>query len=256
MRKVATMGTSSFARRAALKALSRRRLSGAAVLTAAIVAIGPVHAQQPPSPAEGRIFVTGTGSVHVPPDQARIRSGVTTRARTVKEASEANSKLMGAITATLLSSGIAQTDIQTSRFSIQPVYAPAQPGVEPKMSGYSVSNQVEVVIRQISQVGDILERLVNAGATDVGNVEFINSDRSQRLDQAREAAVADGRRKAELFARAAGVSLGRVISITEEAVNGAPIRLRESSMSAAAVPIAAGENTLEARISVEYDIAR
>jgi len=249
------MGTSNFAQRVALQISSRRRLSGAAVLMAAILAIGPAHAQQPPSPPEGRIFVNGTGSVHVPPDQARIRSGVTTRARTVKEASEANSKLMAAITATLLSSGIAQTDIQTSRFSIQPVYAPAQPGVEPKMSGYSVSNQVEVVIRQISQVGDILERLVNAGAKDIGNIEFVNSDHSQRLDQAREAAVADARRKAELYARAAGVSLGRVLTITEEAVDAAPIRLRETARAAAAVPIAAGENTLEARISVEYEIA-
>ena len=83
------------------------------------------------------------------PDYAQIRSGVTTRAKTVKEATDANSKLMAAVTAALLESGIAQKDIQTSRFSIQPVYAPQEPRTEPKLVGYSASNQVSVTIRQI-----------------------------------------------------------------------------------------------------------
>jgi hypothetical protein len=256
-RRKVVMARSSFAEIFAVKTLSHRRVSAAAILAGAVLVASQVHAQQPPSAPEGRIIVTGTGSVHASPDNARIRSGVTTRAKTVKEASEANSKLMGAITTTLLDSGVAPTDIQTSRFSIQPTYAAAQPGVEPRLSGYSVSNQVGVVIRQISKVGDILERLVNAGANDIGNIEFINSDRSKLLDQAREAAVADARHKAELYARASGVSLGRVLTISEDAVSGVPIRLaREAAMAAASVPIAAGENTLEARISVEYDIVR
>jgi hypothetical protein len=92
---------------------------------------------------------TGEGSVSVAPDYAQIRSGVTTRAKTVKEATDANSKLMAAVTAALLESGIAQKDIQTSRFSIQPVYAPQEPRTEPKLVGYSASNQVSVTIRQI-----------------------------------------------------------------------------------------------------------
>ena len=251
------MAGSSFAERFAVKTLSHRVLSAAAVLAGAVFVASQLYAQQPQSPPEGRIVVVGAGSVHVPPDNARIRGGVTTRARTVKEASEANSKIMGAITAALLDSGVAQTDIRTSRFSVQPVYAPAQPGVEPRLSGYSVSNQVEVLIRQIAKVGDILERLVNAGATDVGNIEFLNSDRSNILDQAREAAVADARHKAELYARASGVSLGRVLTITEEAVDRAPVPLlRASAARDAPVPIAAGENTLEARIVVEYEIMR
>jgi uncharacterized protein YggE len=216
-----------------------------------------VHAQQPPSAPDGRITVIGVGSVHVAPDHARIRSGVTTRAKTVKEASDANAKVMSTITAALLASGIGQTDIQTARFSIQPVYAPAQSGVEPKLSGYSVSNQVEVRIREISKVGDILDRLVNAGATDVGNIEFLHSDPSQVLDQAREAAVADARHKAELYARAAGVNLGRVLSIREDAVSGAPVHFaREATSMAASVPIASGEDTLEARITVAYEVLR
>ncbi|MBV8753928.1 MAG: SIMPL domain-containing protein [Hyphomicrobiales bacterium] len=224
---------------------------------AAMLVASQVHAQHPESPAESRITVVGVGRVHVVPDQARIRSGVTTRAKTVKEASDANSKLMSTITTTLLASGIAQNDIQTSRFSVQPVYAPAQPGVEPKLSGYSVSNQVEVIIRQMGNVGDILDRLVSAGATDIGNIEFLHADPSKPLDQAREAAVADARHKAELYARAAGVSLGRVLSITEDSGHGAPMPLaRAAAPMAASVPIASGEDTLEAHITVAYEIPR
>ena len=251
------MAPSSFAQRFARTGSSHRRLSGAAVLTAAILVASQVHAQRPESPPESRIVVIGLGSVHVAPDQARIRGGVTTRAKTVKEASDANSKLMGAITAALLAAGVAQTDIQTSRFSIQPVYPPVQSSGERKLSGYSVSNQVEVRIRQLANVGDILDRLVNAGATDIGNIAFLHSDPSKALDPAREAAVADARRKAELYARASGVSLGRVLSITEDAVHGMAVPFaRATAVAAAPVPIASGEDTLEARVTVTYEVQR
>jgi uncharacterized protein len=118
------------------------------------------QAQQVQSPPDGRVIVIGEGSVSLTPDYAQIESGVTSRARTVKEASDANSKLMGAITSALLQSGIEQKDVQTSRFSVQPVYAPQEPRTEPKLVGYSVSNHVRVKIRQIGQVGEILDRLV------------------------------------------------------------------------------------------------
>jgi len=250
------MATSRFAKSLTVRASSHWRRSRAAVLIGAVLVASQVHAQ-PQSPPEGRIVVVGVGNVRVAPDYGRITGGVTTRAKTVKEASDANSKLMGTVTASLSDAGIAQTDIQTSRFSIQPVYAPGQPGVEPKISGYSVSNEVEVTIRQISKVGDVLDRLVGAGATNIGNIAFLNSDPSKALDQAREAAVADARHKAELYARASGVSLGRVLSITEEAVRGTPVPFaRTSANAAAAVPIATGEDTLEARITVGYEIAR
>lgn len=249
------MATSRFADR--FGAACYGRLSAAAVLAAAVSVASPVRAQDQQSPPEGRIVVTGVGSVHVAPDYARISSGVTTKAKTVKEASDANAKVMSAITATLLDAGIAQTDIQTSRFSVQPVYASPQSGPEPKLSGYSVSNQADVVIRQISNVGDVLDRLVRAGATNIGNIALLVSDPSKALDQAREAAVADARRKAELYARASGVNLGRVLSIKEDAVHGVAVPFaRASAMAAAPVPISTGEDTLEARITMGYEITR
>ena len=209
-------------------------------------------------PPEVRVIVVGEGSVSAPPDYARIRSGVTTTAKTAKEATDANSRLMAAVTAALLDSGIAQKDIQTSEFSIQPVYVSPTPSAEPKLSGYRVSNQVDVTIRQISKVGEILDRLVTAGATDAGNVEFLLSDPSKVLDQAREAAVADARRKAELYARASGFSLGRVAFVTENSEFAPPVALsgRLKSATTAPVPIQPGEDTLHARIVVGFDIAQ
>ena len=128
------------------------------------------------------------------PDYAQIGSGVTTRAKSVKEAMDANSRSMAAVIKALRDSGVAQSDIQTSRFSIQPAHMPQTPSSEPKVSGYRVSNQVNVTIHEISRVGEILDKLVTAGATDIGSIEFLVSEPSKVLDQAREAAVADARR--------------------------------------------------------------
>ncbi len=225
---------------------------------AAVLAALPAQAQPAPPLPEARVIVIGDGSVSVAPDYARLSGGVTTRAKTVKEATDANSKSMSAVTAALLDLGIAQQDIRTSRFSIQPVYAPAQPQAEPRLTGYSVSNQVIVTVRQLTKVGDVIDRMVAAGATDVGNVAFLVADPSKALDQAREAAVADARRKAELYARASGLTLGGVAWITEDSSYAPPVPMAAMRAGAvkAAVPIAEGEETLRARIVVGYEIAR
>ena len=253
------MAVSRLAARFAVQAASRPFWVGTTVLaTAVFVAVIQAQAQQPQYAPEGRVIVIGEGSVSVPPDYAQIRSGVTTRAKTVKEAVDANSKLMAAVTAALLDFGIAQKDVQTSRFSVQPIYAPQQPNSESKLSGYSVTNQVSVTIRQIAKVGEILDRLVAAGVTDVGNIEFLHSDSSKALDQAREAAVADARRKAELYAHASGLTLGRVAWITEDPGYAPSIpmgAMRASTVPAAPVPIAGGEDTFQARITLGFDIS-
>jgi uncharacterized protein YggE len=210
------------------------------------------HSQQTP---EARIVVTGEGNVSVTPNYAQIISGVTTRSKTVAEGVEANSRLMTAIIAALKNAGIADKDIQTARFSIQPVYGPQEPRTEPKLSGYSVANQVNVTVRDIGKISDVLDRVVTAGATDVGNVAFLISDPSKVLDQARQAAMADARRKAEVYAKAAGVELGRVEWITEDSGVAPPLPVMARAQ-AAPVPIAIGEDTLRVRVTVGFDIAR
>jgi uncharacterized protein len=239
-----------------LRLLPRAAKLAAVVLAAIVLVAGPeAQAQQPQSRPEARVIVNGEGSVTVQPDYAQLRAGVTTRAKTVKDATDANTKLMSTVTAALRDSGIEQKDIQTSRFSVQPVYAPAQPNSEPKLSGFSVSNQLNVTIRQIAMVGTVLDRAIAAGATDLGGVEFLHSDLSKALDQARVAAVADARRKAELYARAAGLELGRVAWITEDpgfAPPGAMKAMRAAGGLSAPVPIASGEDTLRVQITVGF----
>ncbi len=217
------------------------------------------QAQTPEPPPRARIVVVGEGSVTVAPDYARIRSGVSTSAKTVKEASGTNSKLMAGILAALADAGIAKKDIQTSEFSIEPVYASPISSGAPKLSGFRVTNEVNVTIRQISQVGEVLDRLVSAGATDAGNVAFLVSERDKALDQARDAALANARHKAELYARASGLNLGGAAWITEssEFEPFAPMAARgKLAAPARPVPIESGEDTITARITVGFEIAQ
>jgi uncharacterized protein YggE len=235
-------------------------IAAAAFVATVLVSALPAQAQQSQLPPERSVIVIGEGSVSAAPDYAEIRSGVTTRAKTAKEATEANSKAMAAITAMLLGAGIAQPDIQTSRFSVQPIYVSQQSAGEQKLSGFSVSNQIDVTIRQLDKAGEILDRLVTTGATDIGNVQFLHSDTSKALDRAREAAMADARRKAELYAHASGLTLGSVTWITEDSGYARPMpmpmAMRASAGLAGAVPIAAGEDTMRVRITVGFDMTR
>jgi uncharacterized protein YggE len=232
------------------------------VATTLVALCGGVYAQQPQQSPEAGIVVTGEGSVSVTPDHAQISVGVTTRTKTVKEAVATNSKLMVAIIAALKDAGVAENDIQTARFSIQPIYTqPTGPSsqdgrAEPKLSSYSVSNHVNVTTREIGKVGDLLDRAIAAGATDVGNVLFLVSEASKALDKAREAAILDARRKAEVYAKASGVRLGGVKWITEDTGSGPPVPMMSRTAAVAAVPITSGEDTLRVRVTVGFDITR
>lgn len=232
-----------------------------AAFLVATLAAAPAQAQapQPQQAAEAAIIVAGEGNVSVAPDYAQVHGGVVTRAKTAAEATDANAKLMAAVIAALTGAGIARDDIQTAQFSVQPVYALPQPGAEQKLTGFSTSNQLTIKVRQIAKVGDVLDRMVAAGASDVGNVSFQHSDLSKVRDQAREAAVADARRKAEIYARAAGVKLGDVVWITEGLGNVPPMpRMRAMAAPMAAVaptPIMSGEDTLQVQITVGFAIA-
>src|SRR5947208_16554122 len=227
-------------------------------LALGLCAVGAIDGAGAQQRATGpRVVVSGEGSVSVAPDVVQIRSGVTTQGKTVREATETNSKTMAALLTALTESGIPQKDVRTAQLSIQPVYASQDSGKEQKLVGYNVVNHVSAKIKHIEKLGDVLDRLIAAGATDVWNVEFLVSDPGKALDQAREAAIADARRKAEVYARAAGIRLGQVEWITEASGFG-PVPLRgqgASAARAAAVPIATGEDTLEATVTVGFAIA-
>lgn len=241
----------------ALPGGNRNGTTGGVALAACILALTvPAWAQQPPAPPPlppARIVVSGEGSVTVAPDYAEITSGVTTQAKTAKEATDANSKAMAALDAALQNAGIAPNDVQTVRFSVAPVYGPPQPNSAPKLVAFSVSNQVGIKVRQIGRVGEVLDSLIAAGATDAGSVQFLHSDVS--LDRARQAAMADARRKAELYAHAAGLSLGGVAWISELPPSAPSPPMSVRMYAASAVPISPGEDTLRVEVTVGFNVA-
>ena len=222
----------------------------AAVVTATWFA-APALAQTVPPPA---ISVTGEATVSVAPDQAQIDGGVTSDAKTAREASEANNAAMGKVLLALKGAGIEEKDTQTSRLSLQPQYAPNRTGTSP-ITGYRASNRVTIRLRDVTTVADVIDVLVGAGANDIGGINFTVSQPSKHLDEAREKAVADARRKAEIFAKAAGVTLGEPISISEE--TGAPAPMFRGKMAApmaAGAPVAQGEETLSVSVNVSWAI--
>src|SRR5882672_4484995 len=211
----------------------------------------PALAQVAPIAA---ISVTGEASVSVPPDLAQIDGGVTTEARTAREASEANNAAMGKVLLALKGAGIDEKDFQTSRLSLQPQYAPNRAGPN-AIVGYRASNHVTIRLRDVTKVAGIIDTLVAAGANELGGINFMVSQASKLLDDAREQAVADARRKAEIYAKAAGVTLGAPLSISEQGGGPSPIPFRKMAVGmAASTPVAQGEETLAVTVSVSWAI--
>ncbi|MEO8319800.1 MAG: SIMPL domain-containing protein [Bradyrhizobium sp.] len=223
----------------------------ALVVATATLLAAPALADSAPPPA---ISVTGEANVSVPPDQAQIDGGVTSDAKTAREASDANNAAMGKVLLALKGAGIDAKDMQTSRLSLQPQYAPNRSGPSPVV-GYRASNRVTVRLRDVAKVAGIIDVLVGAGANELGGINFVVSQASKLLDEAREKAVADARRKAEIYAKAAGVTLGDPLSISEDG-SAAPVFRGKmlGGMAASAAPVAQGEETLSVTVSVSWAI--
>ena len=222
----------------------------AAAIIASTLLAAPALAQSMP-PAV--ISTTGEATVSVAPDLAQIDGGVTSEAKTAREASDANNAAMGKVLLALKSAGIEEKDFQTSRLSLQPQSAPNRPGPS-TIVGYRASNRVTVRLREVAKLANVIDTMVGAGANDIGGINFMVSQASKLLDEAREQAIADARRKAEIYAKAAGVTLGAPLSISEEGAPGPmPYRKMVAGMAASA-PVAQGEETLRIAVSVSWAI--
>jgi uncharacterized protein YggE len=152
----------------------------------------------------------------------------------------------------LKAAGIDGKDIQTSRLSLQPQSAPNHS--TNAIVGYRASNQVTVRLRDVTKVASTIDLLVGAGANEIGGINFMVSQASKLLDDAREQAVADARRKAEIYAKAAGVTLGAPLSIAEEGAPAPVFRGKMAMAPMAATPVAQGEQTLSVNVSVSWAI--
>ena len=173
------------------------------------------------------------------PDMALIRIGVTSQGKNARAASDANAREM-TVVLTIKETGVADKDIQTTSLSLQPQYDPNKTGAA-RLIGFAANNQVTVKIRDIGQLPTILDRAISAGANEMSGIEFVVSEQSKLLDKARTEAIEDARRKAELYATAAGMKVGRVMSISEEGTVPPPRAFQ--AMRAGAAVVAPGHES-------------
>ena len=209
---------------------------------------------------ERTIEVMGEASVSATPDFVRVTLGVTTTAKDAREATAANAKAVNDLIALLKADGISSADIQTSDISVSPVYASNAPNstAAPKITGYSVANTLTVTIRDIPRLGALLDKAVEAGSNAVYGIAFGENDPGKLLDKARPLAFADAKRKAEIYAAAAGGRVGRLMELSEAtATRPASFSRRgyaQAQSAAAPTPIEAGQDKLTVSISARFEL--
>ncbi|MBW6505536.1 MAG: SIMPL domain-containing protein [Rhodobacteraceae bacterium] len=209
-------------------------------------------------PVPAQMTVTGEGRSIAAPDMASLNLGVVTRGLTAAEALGANSAALAAVLARLAADGIASRDIQTSGLSVSARYDYSDTG-EGRVLGYDARNMVTVRVRDLPALGALIDAAFAAGTNEFNGLSFGLADDRAATDAARRAAVADARARAALYAEAAGVSLGRIVTIAESAGNEVPqpMSLRAASLAAAPpVPVAEGELSIAAQITIVFEISQ
>lgn len=235
--------------------LSQRQIAtfAAAVLFFGMTAISPSKADD----MKRTVTVSASASVDVDPDAASITSGVVSEAATAREALDANTKSMSNLIDGLKAAGITDKDIQTSNFSIHPRHEHnPKDGGPPKLVGYSVNNSVNVLVRDLPKLGEILDLMVSLGANQMQGMNFIVTNAETLKDDARREAIANAQRRAKLYATAAGAKVGDVVRISEDVSSeeGGPRPMFRAAKMASAVPVAPGQETLEARVTVTWEL--
>lgn len=239
----------------------------------ALAAAAIPFAAQAHDPASGPVVaagntllsVTAEGRTARKPDLALFSAGVTTQGKTAASALAENSTAMNRVIAALKQAGIADKDIQTSNLNLNPVYS--QPVIgpngqmehEPRIVGYQANNTVSVKQRDLRQFGRVLDTLVAAGANQVNGPSFQMDDPDAALDEARTSALKRARARADLYARAAGLRVTRVLTISESGgyAPQPPVMFARAEIAAdaAPTPVAAGQVELTASVSVQFELA-
>jgi uncharacterized protein len=228
-----------------------------APLALAVVAMSPAPALAA-DPGSHTITVTGEAEVKGVPDQAVLTAGVESTGTTADAALAANRRAMNNVFATLKRQGIPDKSIQTSDFNISPQYETGNHNRQ-RIVGYQASNNVEITIDDTSKLGASIDALVASGANSMGGVSFTIRDPKPLLKQARDAAVKDAMDRAETYARAAGLSVGPVVQLSEGWVQTPRPMFRSMNMaghdvSNATTVVVAGEQTLSAQVTVTFEI--
>ncbi|MFB9948007.1 SIMPL domain-containing protein [Rhizobium puerariae] len=245
-------------------ALSSSRLVLATLFAGAIAATAGQASAQEPRPRDPIISVSGEGEASVAPDMAILTLSVVRNGETAEAALSANSTAMKEVLAALKAEGIADRDIQTSNFSIYPQYRHSEPknGITepPQIVGYEVANTLTLRVRDLQKLGGLIDRSVKLGVNQGGQIVFTNDKPDEAMTEARKAAVAEALAKAKTLTEAAGVKLGRVLEISENAVRPTPQPMMRMAMAkdmaAEAVPVATGENTYTVMVNVTFALER
>jgi hypothetical protein len=215
----------------------------------------PAIAADQPSP---RIQVSGEGEAALKPDLAVLTLSVMREADSAREAMSAANQAMEAVIAAMKEAGIAARDLQTAGLQINPRYEAkkhADGSQTSEITAYQVANTLSVRVRDIAAVGAVLDQAVTLGVNQGGGILFGNEDPSSALTQARTAAVKDAIAKAGTLAAAAGVELGQIIEISEQAYNPRPMPyMARAEMASGAAPVEAGENSYRVQVNVTFGI--
>jgi uncharacterized protein YggE len=218
-------------------------------------------AQQTPTVTQAiagtRLDITATGEVTRVPDLAVISAGVVTRSATASGAIQQAATRMNRVREALRQAGIADRDIQTSNISLNPEYTYVQ-NQAPKLNGYSASNTVMVRFRDIENAGKILDALVKEGANQINGPNLTIDKPEAALDEARAKAVAQGRARAELYARSLGMRVVKIVSVSESGGYAPPpmppmVMMAERSQAADS-KIDAGEQKLSVSVSMTFEL--
>jgi len=202
------------------------------------------------------IVVTGEGRIAAEPDMAVINLGVMREAATAGEAMSAASEAAAAVLAAVAEAGIEPRDVQTSSLNLQPRWDHSdQNGA--RLTGYIANNDLMIRVRDLDALGALLDTLVTTGANTINGLSFSVAEPRPLEDEARTAAVADARAKAERLAAAGGVTLGEVTTISEATMPPMPFPYPQAEMRMAAsdVPIARGEIETVVTVTVVFSIA-
>ena len=244
-----------------------KRLALALLCAVALPTVAQAQTAPPVTIAPGNTLLTvsADGRSLRTPDLAVFNAGVASSGKTAGEALRSNAADMNRVIAELKRAGIADRDIQTSNLSLNPVYAPQvqrpdgqyeQP--QQRIIGYQANNSVTVRQRNLAEFGRVIDTLVEAGANQVNGPSFQMDDPDAASDEARLAAMKKARARAELYARAAGLRVGRILSISESGGYnpGPPVMFARmaADSSAAPSPVAAGEIQLNANVTVLFEL--
>ena len=202
------------------------------------------------------ISLVGTGAIKTTPDKVDISTGVTSEAISAREALDKNTGAMTKVVEALKGEGIDPKDIQTTNFSVGPIYEQKADERAPVVVGYRVTNQVRITLHDTGKLGAILDKVVSLGANQIDSIEFGVEEPEALKDEARKLALKNVTDNAKLYAEAAGVGLGPVLSISEEESSYQPRFVPAATRMEMSkdVPIEAGTASVEVRVRVAWEI--